>query len=315
MNISEVLESIPCPICGTNKLLRVSNEGQFRLPCCVSVCPFDGLVFLSPRWSKERYIHFYQNEYDSYYRPSVLTTEIDIHKYKNIQTICSRLNALNLINGRKSVLDIGAGMGWALQWLERDYAHFERLAAIESSKQCIMNLQDVVGASVISQDFDDDWKSTGFDLIIMRHVLEHFMNPIEALNKVRENLSSNGIVYIAVPDMMNSKGSLSNYWFRAAHTFYFSYSTLYTIASLANLRLIEMKSEDSELWGVFTRSSFSSQPQSGCAVYRKQMRIIKEHNRKVFWGDTKHRINNILSSLLPTGIKSWLKILHNRAKQ
>lgn len=315
MDKDEVLETIRCPICGNEELERVSKNGQFGLPCYVSICPSDGLVFLSPRWSKERYMHFYQSEYDFYYRPSVLTTETDRQKYGNIKKICYRLENLNLIEEKKSVLDIGAGMGWSLQWLNLNYTHFQRLAAIESSKHCVANLQDVVGANVIANNVDDDWKSTGFDLVIMRHVLEHFMNPIETLNKVGENLSANGIVYIAVPDMMNPKGSLKNYWFRSVHTFYFSEKTLDSIVSTANLQLIEMKSENSELWGVFKKTTSPAQKQRGCNVYEKQIRIIKQHQRKAILLDAKYRVIQVFLHLLPRGMKSWLKNQYHREKQ
>ena len=317
MDKSEILEVIFCPICGNDKLQRVSKRGQFGLPCCVSICPSDGLVFLSPRWSKERYMHFYQTEYDFYYRPKVFSDETYDSKYRNIKTICSRLENLNLIKDRASVLDIGAGMGWSLQWLNLNYAYFQRLSAIESSRHCITNLKHVIGANVISNDIDDDWKSTsqGFDLVIMRHVLEHFMNPVDALNKVGDNLSTNGIVYIAVPDMMNPKGSLKNYWFRAVHTFYFSEKTLTSIALIAGLQVIEIKSENSELWGVFKKASKSTLKQSGGNVYGKQIRIIKDHYRKAVLVDARHRIIQIFSYLLPRGTKSWLKNQYHRLKQ
>ncbi len=315
MDRNEILESISCLICGNDNLQRVSKRGQFGLPCFVSICPYDGLVFLSPRWPKERYIHFYQSEYDSYYRPIVFSDETDDSKYRNIKTICSRLENLNSIRDRESVLDIGAGMGWALQWLKLNYANFKRLSAIESSKYCITNLKTVIGASVISNEIDSDWKSTGFDLILMRHVLEHLMNPVEALRKVGENLSTNGIVYIAVPDMMNPKGSLKNYWFRLAHTFYFSKTTLVSIASRANLQPIEIKCKNSELWGVFKKTTNSEQNLSASNVYIKQIRTIKAHQRKSMFFDAMRKIIKICSYLLPKGIKSRLKNHYHTLKQ
>jgi len=48
----ESLEKIPCAICGNEKLINISKKGHFGLPCYVSICPHDGLVFLSPRWYK-----------------------------------------------------------------------------------------------------------------------------------------------------------------------------------------------------------------------------------------------------------------------
>ena len=304
-------ESVSCPICGNEKLQTISKKGQFRLPCYVSICPSDGLVFLSPRWTKERYMEFYQNEYDSYHRPSVLNTETENQKYGAIKIIFSRLENLKLINDMKSVLDIGAGMGWSLQYIKYNYPDFQRVAAIETSSHCIRNLREVVGASIVSTDVDDNWKSTDFDLVIMRHALEHFMNPIDVLRKVGENLSENGVVYIAVPDMMHPKGSLINYWFRAVHTFYFSEATLNTMASIANLELIEIKTENTELWGVFKKSTRFSQKQNEQNVYEKQLLLIKEYQRKTVFLDAKIAIKQIGLYLLPSGIKSWLKKIKN----
>ncbi len=314
MSKSEILESIPCPICGNDELQTLSKSGQFDLPCHVSICPSDGFVFLSPRWSKDRYMHFYQNEYDSVYRPTVYSNESNDSKFLNIKTICTRLESLNLIEGKESVLDIGAGMGWSLQWLKQNYNHFQRFSAIESSKYCAANLKDVIGARVISNDIDTDWKSTGFDFVIMRHVLEHFMNPVEALNKVAKNISEDGIVYIAVPDMMNPKGSLINYWFRSVHTFYFSEKTLASIASLANLQVIEIGCENHELWGVFKKVTSSTQRENIENVYGDQIRVIKDQQRKTVLLDSRARVTKLFSYMLPRRIKSWLKSYYLKLK-
>jgi 2-polyprenyl-3-methyl-5-hydroxy-6-metoxy-1,4-benzoquinol methylase len=301
MKKQELLEAIPCPICGNKKPISLLKKGQFGLPCYVSICPNDGLVFLSPRWSKEKYTQFYQNEYDSYYRPSVFSDETDVSKYENIKTICSRLESLDLIVSRHSVLDVGAGMGWSLEWLKKNY-NFHRLGAIESSEHCITNLSNVIKARVLANNIDSDWQSTEFDLIIMRHVLEHLMNPVEALRKIAKNLSADGIVYIAVPDMMNPKGSLKNYWFRCVHTFYFSKETLIRIALMGNLQPVKIKSEKSELWGVFRKTRNSSNKQALSNVYKKQINIIRAHKRKQIFFD----LINAVKNLLPKFVKTWL---------
>jgi 2-polyprenyl-3-methyl-5-hydroxy-6-metoxy-1,4-benzoquinol methylase len=309
MNKSEIFEPIPCPICNTKDTELISQKGQFGLPCFVSICPFDGLVFLSPRWSKERYVRFYENEFYTYYRPADLSDKITDSHYNSIKKICGRLEQLNLLKGKESVLDIGAGMGWSLQWLKQHYAHFKRFSAIESSVRCIANLKTVIGANVVSHDVDSQWTSTGFDLVIMRHVLEHFMHPVEALKKVWENLSPHGIIYIAVPDMMNPKGSLKHSWFSSAHTFYFSLMTLTSIASMAHLSPIEIMSENSELWGVFTKASNKTKRINIINVYDKQMEIIKLHQRKDIIFNAYYTIKNVL---LPKKIRSWLKNQYRR---
>jgi len=298
MDDKKYFESIPCPICGNKKLEKLAEKGQFGMACHVSICPSDGLVFLNPRWSKERYDQFYQNEYDTYYRPEVFSDEPDNVKYNNIKTISSRIANLNLLDGKKSVLDAGAGMGWSLEWLKLNYPQFQKLSAIESSKYCISNLKDVVGANVLTDNFDSDWKSTNFDIVIMRHVLEHLMDPVESMRKVEKSLAQDGIVYLAVPDMMNPKGSLKNYWFRTVHTFYFSETTLATVTSMANLDPIEINSSNSEIYGIFKKTTKLTQNQDLKNVYEKQVRIIKAYQRRNILLDIKQGIIQKISNLL-----------------
>jgi len=252
------LESIPCILCGNEDLKKISNKGQFGLPCNVSICPNDGLVFLTPRWTKERYNNFYTHEYDHYYRPGILKEETEEQKYSNIRQICSRIESVSSLNTRKSVLDIGSGIGRSLEWLKLYYSNFSRFLAIESSEYCINNLKNSIRAEIIANDIDTEWHTPDVDFVIMRHVLEHFLNPVEALGKVHNSLSENGIVYIAVPDMMHPVRSLIHYWFRGVHVFYYSASTLTQVAATANLTPITIKSENSELFGIFKKSQSSN---------------------------------------------------------
>jgi len=191
-------------------------------------------------------------------------------------------------------LDIGAGMGWSLQWLQAQYPNFNRVSAIESSKHCINNIINVVGAKLIATDVTLKWEESHFDLIIMRHVLEHFLDPISALKKVSAHISDNSVVYIATPDMMNPHGSLRYYWFRAVHTTYFSKLTLIKIASLAKLSPILINAEAGELWGLF-RMSKEKYDVDLSKVYKKQMHIIRNHLRKNIYSDLKLTIKDILS--------------------
>ena len=265
----------------------------------MSICPSDGLVFLSPRWPKDRYLQFYQTEYDTYYRPEVTSEQTDDSKYRNIKQICARLKNLELVEGRTSALDVGAGMGWSLHWLQQTYPSIQRLGAIESSQHCITNLKSVVGAKVLSDDIDGDWTSPGFDLVILRHVLEHFMNPIDALKKVRTNLTPDGVVYIAVPDMMNPSGSLNHYWYRTVHTYYFSKETLTAVATMAGLQPLDIRNESSELWGVFVRRNEPvHQVDIDPEMYRRQLAVIEDHKSNTRLLDIKFEVKKVLKSVL-----------------
>jgi len=215
------MEVVACPLCESVELQRICTKGQFGLPCNVAICPDDGMVMLAPRWSRQRYQQFYRDEYDTYYRPAVLTDESDESKFKNVKLIFSRLENLSLLGNLKSALDIGAGMGWSLQWIKRNHPSIQDLAAIESS--------------------------------------EH---------------------YIAVPDMMNPRGSLKNSWFRSVHTYYFNTTTLERIALQSNLEPLHMGTSNSELWGIFRRRQNQDSTKQTENPYESQLAVIRAHQKK-----------------------------------
>ena len=251
MDNGEHLELIPCPLCGNTKLQRISENGQFGLPCHVVICPFDGLVFLSPRWTKEDYAYFYKYEYDNFYRNNKHDKK---ELYKDAKEIYSRLNERQLIGDVKSILDIGAGMGWGLEWFSNHLSQLNRFAAIEIAECCVENLKSI-GIDVISDNVESYWKADGFDIVIMRHVLEHTMNPIKALAMVGRNLSDDGVVYIDVPNAMSPpRGVRESDFFRAVHTFYFSESTLTSMALLAGLQLVKNVYHEYNLVCIFKKA-------------------------------------------------------------
>ncbi|MGB1103629.1 MAG: class I SAM-dependent methyltransferase [Crocinitomicaceae bacterium] len=78
---------------------------------------------------------------------------------------------------------------------------------------------------MLSDDVNSNWYTKlneRFDLIIMRHVLEHFLDPLTVLKRIREVLSEDGVLYIAVPNNLNPTQDLEKVWFRVVHTYYFN---------------------------------------------------------------------------------------------
>lgn len=252
--MAEQLIRIQCPLCGNSSPVEIVQKGQFGLDCCVSICPNDGLVYLNPRWSKERYHHFYQHEYDHFYRSPVKHDPTSENNYISIKKIHQRLELNKLPLKGQSVLDVGSGMGYSLIWLKNNIPAFTRFAAIESSEHCLEHIRQQGGIEIIADDLDKEFESSAFDFIVMRHVLEHFMDPVQALRKIVSLMHPESLLYIAVPDMMHPKGNLQNYWFRTVHTFYFSEQTLLITAAKAGLKPEVIGSESSELWGVFKLS-------------------------------------------------------------
>jgi 2-polyprenyl-3-methyl-5-hydroxy-6-metoxy-1,4-benzoquinol methylase len=158
-----------------------------------------------------------------------------------------------------------------------------------------------IGGDLISRDVDSDWQISSqgrFDLIIFRHVLEHLLDPLTALKKVQQALAPEGYVYIAVPDMMHPDGSLADFWYRCVHTYYYSEITLSRIAAMAGLKPVVIRSENSELWGIFQQSETDPKP-TDVSVYLEQIQTVQQYKRR-------RLIRRFLLVFSPEKISQWI---------
>jgi len=272
-------ETTNCIVCDVDDTHKVSKRGQFGFPAHVVICRQCGLTYLNPRWNKKRLNHFYENEYDDYYRPDMNDTE----KKSAYIPIYERLKSKNFqIDNMSRILDIGSGAGYNLKFLIDKIPDAE-FYAIEPSPECRNTLKEmnvkILGTDV-EQKFDP--KHNGyFDLIIMRHVLEHFGNPIKVLEQVMTLLKDDGILYIAVPNSLYyGKYTLQNHFFRMVHTYYFSIHSLKNVFNKAGLNTIWMEEgddyNDMELYTV-VRKGEVKEPLLNKKNYDEQKKIYQQY--------------------------------------
>jgi len=239
----EDFETTNCVVCEADDTDKLSEKGQFGLPAHVVICRNCGLTYLNPRWNKERLNHFYENEYDSYYRPNM---KADLEKSLYIP-MYHRLKGLNLqMEKMKTILDIGSGEGNNLKYI-MEQMPAASYYAIEPSPSCRETLKSMnVNILGVDAEAEFDQKYTGyFDLIIMRHVLEHFPNPIRIIERVKSLLKEDGVLYIAVPNSLDfGKHKLLDHCFRMVHTYYFNIHTLKNVFRRAGVSVVWMVEGD-----------------------------------------------------------------------
>lgn len=271
--IEENFVEVPCILCGGNNVQLIGDEGQYGIPVNVVLCRNDGLVYLNPRWTKERYNQFYTVEYDRYYRK-------DMSKSKAIQLYRAQFTLDKLPDQTgKRILDIGAGYGNTLDVFGNIKG--VTLAAIEASDGGNKKMQEK-GIDVIARDVElEDWhlsREGEFDLVILSHVLEHLLDPIGTLKKIAHVLSSEGILQIEIPNMMEPAGSLEKFYFRAVHTYYFSTATLVQAAKMAGLEIVDI--DESEVtWATFKRAS-GKLDLNFKSIYAEQKKAIIRHRKE-----------------------------------
>ncbi len=136
-----------------------------------------------------------------------------------------------------ALLDIGSGEGWALEYLQSRFYPKAELFAIEPSEACLPVLNKL-GIHVIGTDVDTDWHlqyPQKFDFIIMRHVLEHFLDPIAVLKKAAQVLKPGGLLYIGIPSLDNPNRPINADFIRNVHTNYFTTVSLTNALNMSGM--------------------------------------------------------------------------------
>ena len=107
------------------------------------------------------------------------------------------------------VLDIGCGSGANGRLMRQTNGNRIVMGitmSYEEAKLAKHHLNEVIIADV--EEFALYGNEAPFDALIMSHVLEHLVNPLAVLLKVKDWLKSGGHIYVALPNIMNYKQRL-----------------------------------------------------------------------------------------------------------
>lgn len=269
-------EKVPCPVCGTEKFSDISDEIRFAGKSRVVICPRCGLVQLNPRWKAPKYQEYYENQYHKDY-PDKTTG-----RFQKIKIIVFRLRQKGFLKKQpQKILEIGAATGDSLEYLRKKLFPYAEYFAIEPSIACQKQLKqkqiELVANSV--KEIHTEKYNQEFDLIIMRHVAEHFLQPVSDIKKIARLLNPKGIFYIAVPNALNPTHPIKNNHFRNVHTYYYNRHTLGNILKMSGLKIAKAIEGDtfliSELAVFAQKASTTEKPVFDKKMAEKQEKIYK----------------------------------------
>lgn len=217
-----------CRLCGCREAreIRVSDAKE-RSPLPIAFCTGCAMVQQSVLPSAQSlriyYGHSYRHDYKGVHTPKPK------HVRRAGLAAISRLETLRNVGGvRKGarLLDIGAGggefvylagkSGFIAEGIEPNLGYSEFARAEYGSPIRTMPLDDLEHASA--------------DVVTLFHVLEHLADPPAVFSKLHQVLSDDGLLFIEVPNILQSDASPHNVFFKA-HLFYYSRYTLHAAAS------------------------------------------------------------------------------------
>ena len=230
----------------------------------VAICRSCGHIQRSPLPSLSDYTRFNNNFFASRYSHNPEQHQANI-KVK-LKVLESRLGS-HMRTGL-SILDIGAGQGWLLDYVQSQSCDY---FAVEPGPELSASIESRGGTVIgggLSEDYED--YEAAFDIIVLRHVLEHLLDPSSALRRVKKMLKPTGMAYVALPNAglpLLRKGFRTQF-IHATHISYFCAGNLRRLGASAGLRQVAGEAKG-ELWALFKREAGVLLPQDNYYVQQK----------------------------------------------
>ena len=234
-------EPVAC-FCGSSESRLVTDKDRYGLPHAMQMCKHCGILYANPRMTDDSYAEFYAQEYRDIYRTEDDSAEQEFETgAKHAEALRQYLDETQSVKP-SVVYDIGCNAGgWLKPFFDAgcdvhgvdygpDRVSFGRERGLPLSVGSIEVLE-IMGSQA--------------DLIIMNHVLEHATNLESTLRRVRDLLKPNGLLYVALPGLLNAD---LHYLFQNAHPWQFTAETLTYVMQCCGFEEIQCNHDITSLW-------------------------------------------------------------------
>jgi SAM-dependent methyltransferase len=221
-NINRVFHTVHVNCeCGSDIADILAEKDRYGLPVKTVICKKCGLIYQNPRLDEVSSKRFYS----SLYRPLYETSNLPAFFSNQLERGKRIINWLQKNTDRfpKRIVEIGCGAGGILKAFQDlgcktvGFDYDERYISYGRLK----------GLQLILGDADSLPKHSA-DLVILSHVLEHFIDVKKELSRIQDLLSTDGCLYVELPGIFNLKEYSYDFLksIQNAHNYYFTLGTL-----------------------------------------------------------------------------------------
>jgi len=283
------LTSVAC-LCGSLDFETLATHDRYGIEQPTAICVTCGLIQLNPRMSEESYRAWYSSDdyrllYDGEDFEAKFRRQMTPQQGQRILWAVQRAGQF------QSVVEIGAGAGWNLVAFQHagfstcgwDYS--QQLTALGRSAGISMHQGGITEAIAAGMRYD---------AIVLNHVLEHFLDPVEALRDLRALLQPNGYLYVGVPATDYPAIGL----LQSAHTYYFTDATLRHYMARAGWICGDIVHEDHYGMHAIARPG-NVEPASLATEYVESLGRLRANRTKVRALDAVYRARALAARLTP----------------
>ena len=161
-------------------------------------CNHCGMVYVRPVGSDAAYEEYYARL--SKYECAITSSGTGLHPHEaeRFRMLAERLSR-HVPDRDARILDVGCAAGGLLRALKS--LGYQRSCGVDPSEACTRTVREELGLDAWSGFATAIPAAVGpVQALVLSHVLEHLTDPGSALDHLLDNLTTDGIVYIEVPD-------------------------------------------------------------------------------------------------------------------
>jgi len=232
--------SVLCPVCCSSsdfheEVLRIDEyplhiKGQqLQMTLNIAICKECGLIFQNPRAEDKIFQEYYQ--FGSQYKRPDYNQGQDL--LRKIQKDFVEKN----VKDKGALLDVGCGSGYFLELLKKEGWD---VCGIEPSSEACKIAKEDFDINVFHGGVENYHDEKMFDVIALRHSIEHFCYPKEVLNKTIEFLKPDGLLFLELQDVSVINEELIDYFY-FEHLFYLTPVSVTNLLNVCGLEVIHLQ--------------------------------------------------------------------------
>lgn len=223
-----------CLLCESDRGKIFAQVDSFGYPLVYYQCENCGLIYQSLEESQAANPEFYRKTYRKIYQADEKPGTKDLWVQEKRATHLVSIVQEQMDVSPARVLDIGASTGTLLNKMRDRFG--SEVVGVEPGDAYRAFAKDRGIEMFPSLDALIDSKVDKFDLISISHVLEHFVDPVDELNKIKtELLDGEGRLLVEVPNFFAHDS------YELAHLTCFTPHTLHELLNQAGFRVEFMK--------------------------------------------------------------------------
>ena len=301
------LENVEC-FCGSNANVLVAGRDRYGLKVSTLICAKCGLIRTSPRMTQQSYASFYDCEYRALYTGSSKPSESFFQ-----EQLARGLKIRSLVKpyiDSGIVFDIGCGAGGVLFAFQQ--ANWQVAGVDYGGEYLEYGLSH--GVEKLFKGSSNELVRLGkkSNLIILSHVLEHFLDLRAEIDAIHQLLEPDGLLYIEMPGVKRLGGIYEGDLLRLlqnAHTYYFCLGTLEHVLNCCGYELVQ---GNERIESVFRVAQRYIRPTSDISShYQLTLDYLKRLEMMRRWGIIKVR-NSCIRLVMYLFVRPFRRILEFR---